>query len=75
MGDFTADTGIEAALQRGPEVAAVFGKLGLRCAVRPEWCAAVGVETLRHASLFHGVELETILKALNALTLPPPPAA
>lgn len=72
MGDFTADTPIEAALQRGPAVVAAFGRLGLRCAARPEWCAAVGVETLRHAALFHDVALDTILDTLNGLSLPPP---
>jgi hypothetical protein len=75
MTEFTPDTPIVKALERDPEkVAAAFKRLGLRCAVRPEWCVAVEKETLREAALYHDVDVVQIVAALNALKLPPPPA-
>jgi hypothetical protein len=73
VSEFTADTKIEAALERDPRVVDLFGQLGLKCAARRDWCVAVEKETLRHAALYHGVDLGRLLDALNRLKLPPKP--
>lgn len=72
---FTSDTVIVDALDLGPRVEEAFRALGLKCPGKPkgEWCAAVEKETLADAALYHEIELQRILDALNALDIPAPP--
>ena len=72
---FKAETPIIDALELGPKVEEAFRSIGLKCPGKPkgEWCAAVEVETLADASLYHEVDLKKILDTLNALDLPVPP--
>lgn len=74
---FEADTNIFEALMLGREVRDVFRRLGLKC-VNPQerggmtdYCVAAERETLADAARFHGVDLEEILRALNALQVSP----
>lgn len=72
MTEFTPETRIVDALERDPKaVGEAFRRLGLRCAVRPEWCVAVEKETLREAALYHEIDVVQIVAALNALKLAP----
>ncbi len=66
---FTADTNIEKALDMGEAVKEAFQRLGLKCVD----CVASGVETLKHAALFHEKPLDEILRELNRLDVPVPP--
>ena len=68
--EFTEATPIVEALKRDRRVVEAFRTLGLKCVERPEWCVAVEVETLRHAALYHEVDLTTLLDTLNGLDLP-----
>jgi len=73
---FTAKTNIAEAMELDPRVVQAFKSLGLMCPGRTpkrEWCVASEKETLADAALFHEKELETILRALNELKIPPKP--
>ena len=70
---FTAETNIAEAMEGDPRVVEAFRALGLRCPGRTpkrEWCVAAEKETLADAALFHEMDLETILRALNELRIP-----
>lgn len=60
---FTAETNLQQALDRAPEVREAFKALGLKCGD----CVAAEIETLRHAALYHEKPLEQILGDLNGL--------
>jgi hypothetical protein len=65
---FAPETRILEALESDDRVIEAFRRLGLKCLdSRGELCAAVEVETLRDASLYHQVPLKKILEELNRL--------
>ncbi len=72
---FTAETGIEKALDLDPRVVELFRKLGLHCwpAGDVDPCVACEKETLNEAALYHDMDLGRLLAELNALRIPPPP--
>ncbi|HZN61091.1 MAG TPA: hypothetical protein VFC90_01675 [Planctomycetota bacterium] len=73
---FTAETNIAEAMESDPRVVEAFRALGLRCPGRTpkrEWCVAAEKETLADAALFHEMDLEPILRALNELRIPGKP--
>lgn len=68
---FGPGTIIQEALQEGESVVEAFRRLGLKCVDRRgEACVAAEKETLADAARYHGIELETLLKTLNALPVP-----
>ncbi len=71
--EFTPETPLVDALELDPaRVGEAMKRLGLKCGGKGgEWCAAVVVETLAHAALYHEVPIEKILSELNALGIKP----
>lgn len=75
---FTAKTHILDAMELDPRVIEAFRSLGLKCPGRlpkGDCCAAAEKETLAEAALYHEKDLETILRTLNDLRIPPKPPA
>jgi hybrid cluster-associated redox disulfide protein len=61
MEKVTADTIIQDAIDQDPRVALVLEKLGWKCAD----CVAAEKETFRIGSIYHGKDLEELLRELN----------
>jgi hypothetical protein len=75
---FTAKSNILDAMDLDPRVIEAFKSLGLKCPGRMpkgDCCAAAEKETLAEAALYHEKDLETILRTLNDLKIPPKPPA
>ncbi len=61
MADFTKDTSIQEIVAEHPESVEVFAQFGLGCI----GCAMAAFETLEQGAAAHGIDVETLLKALN----------
>lgn len=62
---FTKDMTFQQALQVSPEVARVFGGFNLGCV----GCMGAANETLAQGATAHGLDVEDLLKALNAISV------
>lgn len=60
---FTKDMTFQQALQTSPEVAAVLGSFNLGCI----GCLGAANETLSQGASAHGLDVEELLAALNAI--------
>lgn len=60
--EITSETTISEALQANPKTAEVFFRHGMQCL----GCAVASGETVAEAAQFHGVNIEDLLKELNA---------
>ena len=73
---YTAATNIYKAIEADERVVEVLKRLGLKCIdKRGELCVAAEVESFAEAALYHEIELDRILDALNRLGPPPPKKA
>lgn len=61
---FTKDMTFHQALQTSPEVAGVLGSFNLGCV----GCMGAMNETLEQGARAHGLDVEDLLKALNAIS-------
>lgn len=62
---FTKDMTFQQALQTSPEVARVLGGFNLGCV----GCMGAANETLEQGSMAHGLDVEELLTALNAISV------
>lgn len=61
MADFTKDSSIKEIVSECPESIEVFAQFGLGCI----GCAMAAFETLEQGAAAHGIDVETLVKALN----------
>jgi len=59
----TAETSILEAVQQYPKTAAVFMEYGMGCL----GCAAAHFENIGQGAAAHGIDIEALVKALNAV--------
>jgi len=57
----TKDMGIKATVQQYPGTIPVFWEMGMGCV----GCAAAAEETIEQGALAHGIDVDSLMKALN----------
>lgn len=61
MADFTKDSSIKEIVAEHPESVEIFAHFGLGCI----GCAMAAFETLQQGAAAHGIDVDTLLNALN----------